>query len=174
MKKWSALVLIFISFSLMTVFFNNCSESKSFTNSSSEEDTSLNSQGSSGSIDDEAAPVSDVPLSIDDTYVDGTISRQLSNEEEAAILDNLTEDEINNPVPITELQNDPSLFDTYMCGSNGIAICHFPENIDSQGSKCVGRPSVDTHYTHFRIYFVKGEERSIGDYLGPCRTPLYD
>jgi hypothetical protein len=82
----------------------------------------------------------------------------------------------DTPIPVDELENDPTLYDKFKCSeggvSDGVMVCHFPENVEGQHSMCVGRPSVSTHYDHIRLYNLNGVEKSIGDYLGVCRFPL--
>ena len=159
MKKWSALVLLFISFSLMALMFNNCSEGNDF--SSGSDQSQLNSDGTSGNDDTSGT-------------VDGNAGRDLTDDEIDSILNNIPQDEIDNPVPISELESDPTLYDRYSCGSGSVAICHFPNNVDAQGSKCVGQNAISSHYDHIRVYMDGNQSKQIGDYLGPCRVPLYN
>ncbi len=92
--------------------------------------------------------------------------------EEQIIIDRIPPDQVVDPVPVEDLEKDPSLYELYKCGDGNVMICHFPENVESQVSSCVGVPSAKTHYDHQRQYVVGGEVRSISDYLGPCRIPL--
>jgi hypothetical protein len=98
----------------------------------------------------------------------------LSNQEEQEILDRLPPEEVLNPRPITDLIDHPELFDLYRCpDSDGVVICHFPDNVEAQHTQCVGRPAVPTHYDHVREYSLDGSaNKTIQDYLGPCRVAL--
>jgi len=93
-------------------------------------------------------------------------------EEAQDILERVPPEQIDDPVPVSELERDPSLYDLYSCGDSGVMICHFPENVEAQSSNCVGRSAVRTHYDHIRQYIYNGVQKQIGDYLGPCRIPL--
>jgi hypothetical protein len=95
----------------------------------------------------------------------------LSSEEE--FLNNLPPEELDQQRPLSDLADNPALYEIYKCpDSSGVVICHFPENVQSQATQCVGLPSVKTHYDHNRIYELNGVTKTISDYLGPCRFPL--
>jgi hypothetical protein len=97
----------------------------------------------------------------------------LTPDEIQDIIDTLPPEEIDTPRPISDLENDPTLYDRYKCpDSDGVIICHFPENVEAQVTQCVGRPAVSTHYDHIRNYVKDSLNKTIGDYLGPCRVAL--
>lgn len=147
--------------------FNNCSQvgfqpadtssvlgSQSSSVPSSDTSGVPGAPGDSGSIGDTSTPPADPT-------------------EEQIIIDRIPPDQVGDPVPVEDLEKDPSLYDLYKCGDgNSVMICHFPENVESQNSSCIGIPAAKTHYDHHRQYMVGDELRSISDYLGPCRIPL--
>jgi hypothetical protein len=98
----------------------------------------------------------------------------LSQEEYQVIVETIPEEDLDQPRPVTDLIEDPSLYEVYSCGSGGqsVMICHFPENVEAQGTNCVGRSSVNTHFGHTRTYDLGDGPKQITDYLGPCRQPL--
>jgi hypothetical protein len=103
----------------------------------------------------------------------GSGGGDLSQDEIDDIISRLPPDEVNNPIPVSELENDPTLYDRYKCpDSDGVVICHFPDNVEDQHTQCIGRPAVPTHYDHIRDYVKDGATKEIGDYLGPCRVAL--
>jgi len=92
---------------------------------------------------------------------------------EAGLIDRLPPEEVYVKRPLTDLAENPALYQIFKCpDSEGVVICHFPENVESEVTQCVGVPSVKTHYGHIRDYAVDGEARIASDYLGPCRFPL--
>lgn len=171
MKKWSSLVLIFVGISLSLMAFNNCSDT-SFSdsgdvgNSVGSGDGANDAQGNGDANGDGSDANSD-------NSIGGMAERDLTNEELDQVYNNIPPEDLANPRPVTDLQEDPSLYDVYACpNNNGVVVCHFPNNVESHATKCIGRSAVTSHYTHYRIYYVDDEERAMGDYLGPCRIPL--
>ena len=102
------------------------------------------------------------------------VGTSLSTEEADAILAALPPAVLTDePRAVTDLELDPTLFAVYKCpDSDGVVICHFPENVEAYGTKCIGRAAVSSHYDHIRHYEMDGVSKTIGDYLGPCRTAL--
>lgn len=90
--------------------------------------------------------------------------------EETEVIDGLSPEEVVDPVPVTETNEDSDLEDRYSCrGRNQVMICHFPASLVGK-SLCVGKPAVAAHLNHIHSYFEGDEEKEIGDYLGPCRA----
>lgn len=149
MNKTQAFVVICVVSTLLLFGFNNCGSDVQFA--PIEDAVSQSSTGSGGSDSDVAPATQD--------QIDQVTS-------------NIPPEDLENPRPITDLLNDPSLFDTYACDSTSVLICHFPNNVEAQGTSCIGRSAVTSHYSHTREYIVDNDVRTISDYLGPCRVAL--
>ena len=150
MKKVIAIWTVVLGCALLAFAFNNCS------------DVDFSDAGAPGTRSDLSGEANSSDL--------GT---ELNDEEVDDFLNSLPEEELDQKRPLTDLEEDPTLYDLYQCSDSGnIVICHFPENVEAQETRCVGEPSVSSHYDHIRFYTVDGQEREIGDYLGPCRFPL--
>lgn len=96
----------------------------------------------------------------------------LDEDSEQQLLNNIPNEELEMRRPLSDLESNPELIKIYACGGGGVAICHFPENVESQATQCVGLPSVKTHYDHIRDYDLGAGPKTTSDYLGPCRFPL--
>jgi hypothetical protein len=97
----------------------------------------------------------------------------ISDQDAQNLIDQIPLDELNNPRPITDLLTDPGLYDRYKCpDSDGVVICHFPDNVEAQVTQCIGRAAAQTHFDHIRTYIKDNVEKQISDYLGPCRIAL--
>jgi hypothetical protein len=145
MSKKIALGTIATLICVVLFAFNNCSDVsfKESDNSSS----SVNTTGPSGS--------------------------GLTDQTTQELINRLPPEEVTNPRPITDLITNPELYERYKCpDSDGVVICHFPDNVEAQVTQCVGRPAVDTHYDHVRNYNLGAGDKTIQDYLGPCRVAL--
>jgi hypothetical protein len=94
-------------------------------------------------------------------------------EEEDAVLEELPPEEVAAPRPVEDLLDNPELADLYRCADgSSVMICHFPENVEAQGTKCVGINALNPHVDHIRQYNLGDGDKTIGDYLGPCRVDL--
>lgn len=63
---------------------------------------------------------------------------------------------------VSQMESDPSVADPYICGNNGVLICHFPPgNPDNKHSLCIGSAAIQHH-------IKEHQRRSFGDYLGAC------
>jgi hypothetical protein len=82
----------------------------------------------------------------------------------------IPDDELAQRRPLTDLETDPTLTETYRCGQeNGILICHFPNNVENASTRCIAQKAVPAHAKHIRTVTVDGEAKTFQDYLGPCR-----
>ncbi len=164
MKNINHLKIIIFSCltALFVASFNNCSD----VQFSPDETTQLSSENRELLAEEGSLPEEILILESEDVY-DPTQS------DIDFVLDLISQDEINMPRPVSDLETDPSLFEIYKCrDGSSVLICHFPDNVEAQGSKCVGRNAASTHYNHIRVYDLGEGVRSATDYLGPCRLPL--
>jgi hypothetical protein len=146
MTKAKVIGSLMVGFGILAFGFNNCSK-----------------------VDFEAMPEKVVAAQ---TLDDGTVIDQGDVDD---LITRLPPGEVDTLRPITDLENDPTLFDTYKCpDSDGVVICHFPNEVEASATKCVGRPAVSSHYDHIRTYVSPStnQSKTISDYLGPCRFPL--
>ncbi len=150
MGRSKVALIISIVCGLILFAFNNCGSDVQFTDAESDDGVSQSSSGADN-LDDEVPATEE---QIEDVVV------------------NLTEDDLAVAIPVSELENDPSLFEKYKCDASSILVCHFPENVSNAGENCIGIKAVYSHFDHVREYVKDGEVRSVFDYLGPCRFEL--
>lgn len=64
--------------------------------------------------------------------------------------------------PLSTVDSDPNVVNSYACGNCGVEICHLPPgNPDNKHTLCIGPAAVPHH--------LKEHERDgVGDYLGAC------
>ncbi len=160
MNRKLSLLVLFVAMAGALLAFNNCGQ---VGFGKGEADSSASQAGQAGQTGQAS----------EDGQTSAPGEENLGQPDVDAFLAALPPDEVTAPVPISELLNDPTLFERYKCpDSDGIIICHFPENVESQNTQCIGRPAVQTHYDHIRNYNLSGVDKSISDYLGPCRVAL--
>jgi hypothetical protein len=115
----------------------------------------------------------DVAKPTGDTTGASTDGSGLTDQATQDLINRLPPEEVTTPRPITDLITNPELYERYKCpDSDGVVICHFPDNVEAQVTQCIGRPAVDTHYDHVRDYNLGAGDKTIQDYLGPCRVAL--
>lgn len=141
MSKYKAILMVTLLLVPVLAVFNNCGQAVGFKKATNEIE----------SLDSLSTPLTPEELA----EVEARIPSVPQNEE---------------PRPVSDLEDDPALYELYKCpNSDGIVICHFPENVQAFSTQCVGRSAVKTHFDHIRQYSVGAELQLIGDYLGVCR-----
>ena len=86
------------------------------------------------------------------------------------LLQALPEEEQDIYRPISDLTEDSNLFLVFKCpASDGVLICHFPGNVESAHTLCVGVNAVKSHQKHEADISESGELLGLSDYLGPCK-----
>lgn len=151
MSKLRIAGLLMVGFGVLAFGFNNCSQVDFAQAPEKPVDAA--------SI---AEPAAEVGTTLDQTTIEEIIAQ-------------LPPEEVDVIRPVTDLDNDPTLYDIYKCpNSDGVVICHFPNEVEASATKCVGRSAVKSHYDHIRNYTsaTTNEPKTIGDYLGPCRFSL--
>ena len=186
-KKIPSLFIFFGFAGVMALSFNNCGEAQFSADASEKASEELASSMSGPEAESSTDPIVDESIDpivdsestdpiVDDESADLIVDEETydaSDEEIQAVIDRVSEEELSEPIPVTELLNDPSLYDTYSCSDGkSVLICHFPNNVESQGSKCIGRNAVTTHFSHLREYDLGDGLKTVSDYLGHCRFPL--
>lgn len=95
-------------------------------------------------------------------------------EEQLDVVNNLPPDlQTAEPIPVTELIENPDLFEVFKCSSkdDSVMICHYPQGTSPPNTQCIGRPAVSTHFGHSRtVTLTDGSTKTLVDYLGPCRS----
>lgn len=171
-------IISIVVFSAFILFgFNNCANDMAFksagelpTGTNTEQNTDINTDASTESNTTNSVTDSSTSTGTSNNNTTTTI---ITDEVVETIVSTLPPDEVENPRPITDLVDHPELYETYKCpDSDGVVICHFPENLEAQGTQCVGRGAVEAHFSHIRTYSSGGESKTIQDYLGPCRIAL--
>ena len=71
--------------------------------------------------------------------------------------------------PISDLETDPDLLTIFQCATDGVWVCHFPNNTESAHTLCVGLPAVSSHQEHEVEVDASGNVLQLSDYLGPCK-----
>ncbi len=152
--KSVAFLSIFVASGFLLLGFNNCGD-VSFKEANDQSST-LNPSGSQSDHhhDHDHHGEDEIPISDD-------MSRDL--------LDQLPEEERDIYRPISDINNNPELQEIYSCGSNSILICHFPANVESAHSLCVGFNAARSHMSHEAEISDSGELITLSDYLGPCK-----
>lgn len=96
----------------------------------------------------------------------------LTMDEFELILAGLPEQERQNPRPVSDLEAEPKLGEVYDCGDGSVVICHFPDNVEESSTMCIGYKAIPKFSANYRTYDLGDGEKSIVDYLGPCRIRL--
>ncbi len=159
-----ALFVLFTGFS--TLAFNNCSDAQ-FSPDQKSEMFLLGERPFPTNSDISIEDSTDPSLTDEEVIYDPT------EEDIDLVMYQIPQDELEIPKSVGDLEHEPELFEVYSCNDGrSVLICHFPENVESQSSKCIGRNAARSHYNHKRDYDLGNGAKSISDYLGPCRLPL--
>ncbi|HEX4924652.1 MAG TPA: hypothetical protein VFV50_11220 [Bdellovibrionales bacterium] len=103
-----------------------------------------------------------------DVSVPGETS--LSPEEREQMTDRTPPEDLSAPVPVSELHDNPVLFETYACpNGRGVVICHVSSTATGGNSLCVAASAALAHAGHIRTNYVNGAPNAVSDYLGACR-----